>query len=502
MIKPAWKMHLLIAGGLTALSLIFVLLRLPTGPAGEWSEHYAPEPAWAMLVWMAGPVVALVGFAVAMSTVEVEERQAKRLKLLAPWILVLVSFCFLRSAVHLRQAGTASNYFYFTAAVGPGAFTAQAMNIDDLDEYIGRYSKMAEGHWSEFGGTRIISNPPGAIVLLYGCRRLLEAWPWLKDIYAGWLDDSPFLGWEREEYLLRAMTMFVPDVFFFITAFGMVPLWWLAHDLLPKRRVPIATGLAAMIPSLFVFSFAKDSFQMSLALWLWWAIHRSMKSDSSVMAFFSGILLWINLQFSLSFLIVLAVPIFMFAIGWMAADRKFDRQRKILLALGTAGLMAPVLSLWPLGYETWSVLLTAYRGHGQYVKDFGQSYWIWIWLNLFHLLLFIGGPAAGMLIVASVRTLREAFRSKSLKNIDPYFCGLIVLLLLLNFSGKNLSEIPRLWLFLMPALVVTSFRLEGEDGLPAGAGAVLLGLQAIQMCVYVLMFDPLDSHRVLSGTFY
>ena len=524
------KIHLALTAGLFLFSIIWVAAGLPLSPQGAWEEIYSAEPAWIMALWMVGPGIGLIGLAAACT--KRREKPSRLLQAGAPFLLAALSFWSLKSATQLRQAGPASNYFYFTAAIGPGGFVGQAMKADRAGEYLRDFPAIASRHWSEFGGTRVVSNPPGTTLLIYGCRRMLEASPALLRHYASDVaGEEPPSGDDAGESararLLRALALFVPEVFLLLIALGMLPLWWLAHEFLPASQAPIASVTAALVPSLFVFSFAKDGFQVSIALWFWWSLCRTVKRGSPGFGVLTGLLLFLGLQFSLAFLVVAVVGFASLGLSALTASgqrgdlddgreeadgrsasathgAKLRPRRLGTLGAGLVGCCLPALLLWlTVGYEAWSAMLTAFRGHQQYHQDFSQKYGIWVWLNLCHLLLFMGAPAAASWLAACFRECRGLIGGSGFRNIDPFFWGATGVLLLLNFSGKNLGEVPRLWLFFMPALYLVSERvLSRERDRPAWTGILFAVIQLVQVSVFTIRFDPLGaSARALTNLY-
>jgi hypothetical protein len=510
----SWKPYLAVSAGIFLVSAIWVAAGLPLSPPGTWTEVYAREPTWVMALWLAGPAIALLGLAVVLSRPDPAAESLRILRLIAPWLLAALSFWTLKNAVYLRQAGHGTNYFYFTGTVGPGAFVGQAMNMESPGDYLRRFPEIASAHWGQMGGTRVISNPPGATLLMYGCRRLLEAFPSLQRLYAGDEAQEPPPTAEaprnvRRVHLLRALAMFVPDVFFLLIALGMPPLWCLAHALLPKESAPFAAVTAALIPGLCVFSFEKDAVQLAMALWFWWALYRCFEAESGWAAFAAGLVLFVGLQFSLAFVVIAGLGA---AVALLALYRKGEvslerRQVRIVRLAGSfgAGLVLPAIALWlAVGYEPWKAMLTAWRGHQQYHRELGPSYSVWVWLNLVHLLLFMGAPAAASWLGACWNQIKTGLRERSIRALDPFLLGVTGVLLLLDLSGVNLSEVPRLWLFFMPALYLASERARlrfGSAPAPLAAMAALLVLQIAQASVFTICFDPLGASRPLADVF-
>jgi hypothetical protein len=278
---------------------------------------------------------------------------------------------------------------------------------------------------------------------------------------------------------------------------------------LPRETAPFAAVTAALVPGLCVFSFEKDAVQLALALWFWWALYRSLERESAGAAFAAGLVLFAGFQFSLAFVVIAGMGAAVALLARVSRGEACPEQRRGRIA-GLAGSFAagfavPAVGLWlAVGYEPWKAMVSAWRGHQQYHRELGQSYPVWVWLNLVHLLLFMGAPAAASWLGACWEQFKTGLRERSIGALDPFFLGVTAVLLLLDLSGKNLSEVPRLWLFFMPALYLASERARSRAGsapAPLGAMAALLALQIAQATVFTICFDPLGASRPLAEVF-
>jgi hypothetical protein len=140
-----------------------------------------------------------------------------------------------------------------------------------------------------------------------------------------------------------------------------------------------------------------------------------------------------------------------------------------LAALGGAvtGLVAlgvPAL----LGHESLRALATALRIHRE-IYTAPRSYRLWLLFDPLDLALFLGVPVA----VAGLLRLRRSPPSTSLAPLDRFrraaFAGVAVLALL----GVTRGEVGRLWIPLMPLLLVAS---AGGEGAPDRDEALLQGV--------------------------
>ncbi|MDP7252520.1 MAG: hypothetical protein QGF00_23115 [Planctomycetota bacterium] len=515
--QRTWLPQFILSAALFFISVVWVIKAWPLSPAGQWKEIYSSDPAWFSMLYIIGPAAAALALAVANARLDRAKREYQYFCKAMPFALVAVCFWAQKSAVQLRMAGAESNHFYFAAPIGPGAFVGQAMSIGEPPVETGlRYlqtfdTNVGGQHWGGFGGTRVISNPPGATMLFYTCRKVLEAMPSLQTFYAGETLQPSASVLEKRALLAKALAQFGADVCLVLIALGMPPLYWLARELLPEEgALPMVLG-AIFIPSLLVFNFTKDAYQISLALWFWLALLKAMQGHSDLWAWITGLLFFIGIQFSLSFLVVDATAgaICLLHI-WRREESPLVRKKEWrVVGMSALSCLLCILMAWlVLGYKTWSAMLSAWQGHQQYHREFGAPYGTWVWLNIVHLFLFIGGPAAAALICggwSQIQRMTKAGQSGANKSgagqtgVSECFVGLVGIILVLNFTGMNLSEVPRLWMVFMPVLYLASERAAGIKR-PAGVHVALLTMQIIQAAIFTMCFDPLGgSHRAIHG---
>src|SRR6185503_12834259 len=90
-----------------------------------------------------------------------------------------------------------------------------------------------------------------------------------------------------------------------------------------------------------------------------------------------------------------------------------------------------------------------------------RSYTLWLYYNIHDFLIFCGIPVALILLLM----LKQSFigiLQKQLKKIDLVFVSLILMIIILNFSGSVRGETGRLWTPYIPfvVLAVTAFLTE------------------------------------------
>jgi hypothetical protein len=216
----------------------------------------------------------------------------------------------------------------------------------------------------------------------------------------------------------------------------------------------------------------------------WGAISQSARLLSVGMA---GVFWWIGLCFSLAFLALAPIVVGAVAIQgstWRSGIRLF------LLHGGAFALGALVPTIWvwrELQLFLPSVWGLNLENHAGFYQHMPRSYWPWTLVNLIDLAVAIG-PGVLTLSLATwiIRSSRR--RRGALWRLDLVYWGTI---LLLDASGRNLSEVARLWLFLTPFACIGAGRL--LDSIPLGRAfrVVIWGFQGTCALVVASGVEPL-----------
>jgi hypothetical protein len=147
------------------------------------------------------------------------------------------------------------------------------------------------------------------------------------------------------------------------------------------------------------------------------------------------------------------------------------RTRLIILALTGLGFLAVTLAVWAITRANPFVIWwTNAANHTRFYVEFPRNYAAWVVENPLELVVAIGVAAAVWMAIG-------------LRNGPIAAWATIGTLAFLTLSGKNLSEVARLWLPLMPPLVTLAGA--GFERLRAGAPglAATLSLMALQTLV-------------------
>jgi len=276
---------------------------------------------------------------------------------------------------------------------------------------------------------------------------------------------------------------------------GAAALTWLAfwssaplvYSLARQVATPTAALSAAMLwllapgPLLFLpladvgYVFFSTAIAALLA-----AASRSGLTLAVVFGAIAGCLFTAALNMSLAFVVV---PFFAF-LAPLISDREslFRRQSS---ALWTAFVVAAIGMTTCLriacDLNLPAVFWINLQKHRGFYEHFPRSYWPWVGVNLIEFAATLGVLAVLLPGAAN----RRDRRARSLA------WALLATLLILDLTGKNLSEAGRLWLFLTPLAAAASAPAIDGRNLSTRAFAALLLLQILTASAVYLCIEPL-----------
>lgn len=192
----------------------------------------------------------------------------------------------------------------------------------------------------------------------------------------------------------------------------------------------------------------------------------------------AGVVLAVGMTITLAFLAI------GFVVGLqLLARSKTWRERAILLAItGVAFAATSAIFAWGMGTNLPAIWWANQRNHARFYDEYHRTYWAWVLANPIELAIALGIPAA-ILALASLAAPRR---------IPPVVWAAAATLLLLTLSGRNLSEVARLWLPFFPALLAAAATGLDVARFPAWAigvavaltGLLTIGLQSMIQVVY------------------
>ncbi|MGE3818534.1 MAG: hypothetical protein AB7I30_03810 [Isosphaeraceae bacterium] len=261
-----------------------------------------------------------------------------------------------------------------------------------------------------------------------------------------------------------------------------VPLHLLARSNLSAAGAWSAAVLWPLLPSAILFQPTADTAfplvstaAMALAAWS----VRCAQRKGLGLAALCGVSLGLAMQFTLAFL---AVGLIVALVILAGAGRTVGEKTRLILATGVGFLSVTGVVWLATSANPWVIWWWNQKNHGRFYDEYPRSYRAWLIANPIELAVAIGLPA----------TLWATLAGFWPRHAPRVSLAALVTLVLLTVSGRNLSEVARLWLPIMPALLVAAgFALERAGAGPKTIGWTValtatqsLGLQSMIQVVY------------------
>ncbi|HVC94232.1 MAG TPA: hypothetical protein VND64_11105 [Pirellulales bacterium] len=278
-----------------------------------------------------------------------------------------------------------------------------------------------------------------------------------------------------------------------VAALVVLPIAWLVRRRGSRSAAWVAAAVAGLVPAGILFAPRSDTVYPTVAALTLAVVSHAVGARSTLSAAFAGLLLFLGMFTSLVFAAVAAFA-GVYALLEIVAGRSqassdatfsFPTRHGGLCRLAGAAaagwLVGPLVLHLGWGhnvFQTWSINLAK---NAEFYQHMNRTYSYWVCVNLIELAVALGLPAAVLLAVGASSELRAIARRT---RFDALLVSWLVVVLLLNFSGKNLGEVARLWLFLMPLGVALAAQPLTE--LPRRRGiavAVFVVLQALACLV-------------------
>lgn len=333
------------------------------------------------------------------------------------------------------------------------------------------------------------THPPGLILVPHVLLGFFERNP---DVARGVLESAPeslgraFRVYGRDNRLSRAdlATLATIGALTMLACSATVaPLYLLARSTLSAPWAWASAALWPLVPSAILFQPTADTaFTLFATTVLAGAVHLGRLGGlrRGLIAGVCGLVLGIGMQFSLVFL-----PVGLLVGIVIVADRGSPRHERIqsVLAVG-AGFLGVTLAFWAVTKaDPFLIWWWNQRHHARFYVEYPRSYRVWVLANPVELAVALGLPV-------SLWGLIGLGRPGAIPRVS---LGTAAVLLLLTLSGKNLSEVARLWLPFMPALVVAAgAAMERAEAGPKtlAATVALLGLQTLALEAAIQVVYP------------
>ena len=463
---------------MAALSAAFALaLRsgaFPLGVPGEWTwPRIKPAPA-------AWPVAVAIGAVLAFSALAAAGWHSlgrhPGFRRESAWVAALALGSTLVQG--LVQEGAPEGYGlskWIIALDSPGAsgyHTVAKAQMRDPARFLAEYSAWIVRQDALHVGT----HPPGLFLVARGLLDLTGSRPGLAkavvDLAPGTCATA--IRAMRDSGLTRpdaaALTL-TGALTLLACASTVAPLYCLARASLPARAAWASAVLWPLAPSAILFQPTADTAfpflatsALALAAWA-----RRSEGRAWALALATGVVLAVGMTFTLAYLAVGLVV----ALILIAPPGPTLRRRLGLIAATGLGFLATTLAGWATtSANPFAIWWTNQQNHARFYREYHRSYAAWVLANPVELAVGLGLPAtvwAAIGFAAPRRCPRVAWAT-------------LAVLATLTLTGRSLSEVGRLWLPLMPPLLVAAGA--GLDRIGAGAKSLaasvaLTGLLAL-----------------------
>lgn len=501
--RAAWWYLGALAAGTLIISAVVATHAWRIGVPGEWQwPYYAAAASWAV----ASPAVALSLLLAATVGVCLHHRLAgPRQEALGVGLCMVIA---LGIILNLGDAGPSGRYETIPRTASPwiSGYFAESVFIEDMGGYLENYPERISGLKVNVPFGHLADHPVGPVLFHWVVNRTMETWPWLsrrfpprdptdsgqarklaETIVGRDMSDGAFAGIWASALLYRLAYWL-----------ALVPVYFLAREFHSREAGLLALAMTALIPSLHLFGPYPDQIFPLVAVGAFFAWHRAMRSKNMLWAAAAGFLMLVGLLWSLAFLAMVAM-LGLAALLQLWREHSAGRNRiawtawlRIVLAGVGAFAVCSLLPMVLFGYDVYGVWRICLSQHASFAVLFPRSYVSWMLFNPVEFVLFTGVAVGGLWIGSAVRDARRWWgrRRRGALSVLPW--ALIGVLAVLNLSGKNLGEVSRLWMFLMPfATVPAAGLLEELDGKRGWAAACMVAAAAVQLVAFRLHLDVL-----------
>lgn len=326
-----------------------------------------------------------------------------------------------------------------------GAFLLELRQGLPEAEYLRQFDDRIQRPPEHFGGTRVISNPPGMTLIAMASKRVLP--PNAQDHW--WIDRYAL---SRPDGLLETTSwpeaLRVALVLLLLWGISAVFAFLLGREFLSLPGAAVFMLIVLFNPSTVLFSPGKDPAQLLTINAMLWAGLVGWRRGSVLLCAISGMLLLVGSLVGLIHIwVALAV---LAAVAWHAWRTHEPMQRIILRTLLPAAAGAGVLALaiyLAIGWNPLATLVAVQRRWTQVQPTIAVDHTLWLFIGLPIFLVFTS-PAYWAVLGLNLRRLRRGGDF-----------GRRLLLCTLATMGATYFigvpyELPRLWVAFLPPLAL------------------------------------------------
>jgi hypothetical protein len=268
-----------------------------------------------------------------------------------------------------------------------------------------------------------------------------------------------------------------------------VPLYLLARVSLPAPAAWAAAALWPLAPAANLFQPVADTAYpllattaLALAAWAGRVQPQVARPSAAgtVMAMTSGMVMALGISFTLAFLPVGAIVALIVLLDRSLAWRA---RAALLLAIGLGFVALLAAGSIAIGANPIEIARWNLRHHAGFYDEFPRTYRYWLLVNPLELVIALGLPSAAWCVAGLLAP----------RSVPLSVWSTLMVLALVNLTGRNMGEVARLWmLFMPPFLVAAGYGVSRLGARPAalGTSVALLGLQTLALQSMVQVVYP------------
>lgn len=477
------------------------------GIHGEWVWQVNTQPNFDSL----GPSISLAGILLLAlwAVLQKWKLHSKCREVASVTGLVLLLFLIQMAAGNLGKIGNVETILF--SFPPSNAYFERALGVESVGDYLKTYEReIRDGPFR----VQLSTHPPGSVLFYVPFIRISESWPSLaRFIRIQCRRLKPFDGAYELPVIEKVLSRVSHEAegaawaaalaLRFVACLVVIPAYLLCRNELESTESLTAATLTGLIPAMFLFSPHPDQMFPVISTAFFLFLYLTLKTMRWWWGLAAGLTLWLGMFFSLSFLLPSAAGVVFCGITvW----KKPKRGHALLAGSVVLGFVIPcVLLLLFFDHNPAGVWSACSLQNDEFNSHSLRTYWKWFLYNPLEILVFAGAPVFVLFWFAwasetNSRILggghgMEEIRSEDASdnvNADDHhnqekdvrlsdaLIALGLAILLLNLSGKNLGEVGRLWMIVMPlmaAVCASKLNLKSSHGVVLA----LITLQVVQL---------------------
>jgi hypothetical protein len=482
----------------TMLLVFGLILKFyPLGVKGEWAwQFHSPGPDLFPLLF---PIIIFLSLLGLLRLFLKEKRDhSRRFRWSVLVFLVILSLLFQYAIGALGEIGT-NEAIWVVAAPGASDYFGQSQGIENLRQFLADYPTYIRREFK--GGEHISTHPPGMILYWWALGRFFQTSPGralgetLSSSFSYAFDLFNITPSDRAAVLAGIFLMRL------LAALAILPTYLLARRFCGEKGAIVAAAFMVLLPAVALFSPKFDTMLPLFSVGFFYLVISAADLHSNWRAFLAGLIFSVGMLLTFAVLVIPFLLLIYWLLGrWRGGWTKMPRHKAALSwGLGLLGFILPLFLLFMfLKLNSLTTWIAVYHQHAATYTIKQWTYWKWVLYNLFEFAVFLGIPVSALFLH------RLVFQGKNLLKQVPWradwtlLFSFVITIFLLNFSGKSLSEVGRLWIFLMPFAIISALSALEPFAGKRGALSWLLALQFIQVIFMKLFLKVLLVGQDLS----